>query len=50
VIKVSDVTHDPAVSREIALIKVHAPKASRSEIVALAASSTRRRWTSASTA
>jgi acetolactate synthase I/III small subunit len=36
VIKVSDVTHDPAVSREMALIKVHAPKASRSEIVALA--------------
>jgi acetolactate synthase-1/3 small subunit len=36
VIKVSDVTHDPTVEREMALIKVHAPAARRAEIVALA--------------
>jgi acetolactate synthase I/III small subunit len=35
VVKVSDVTHDPAVARELALIKVYAPKSSRAEIVAL---------------
>ena len=35
VLKVSDVTNDPTVEREIALIKVHAPKASRAELVAL---------------
>jgi acetolactate synthase-1/3 small subunit len=37
VLKVSDVTHDPIVEREIALIKVHAPKSARAELVALAA-------------
>ena len=36
VLKVSDVTHDPIVEREIALIKVHAPKSARAELVALA--------------
>jgi acetolactate synthase-1/3 small subunit len=36
VIKVSDVTHDPTVEREMALIKVHAPASRRPEIVALA--------------
>jgi acetolactate synthase I/III small subunit len=35
VLKVSDVTNDPIVEREIALIKVHAPKSARAEIVAL---------------
>jgi acetolactate synthase I/III small subunit len=35
VLKVSDVTSDPCVDRELALIKVHATKASRAEIVAL---------------
>ena len=35
VLKVSDVTDDPVVEREIALIKVHTPKAQRSELVAL---------------
>jgi acetolactate synthase I/III small subunit len=35
VLKVSDVTTDPTVDREIALIKVHAPKAARAELVAL---------------
>jgi acetolactate synthase small subunit len=35
VLKVSDVTNDPIVEREIALIKVHAPKAARAELVAL---------------
>jgi acetolactate synthase I/III small subunit len=32
---VSDVSADPIVEREIALIKVHAPKSSRAELVAL---------------
>lgn len=36
VLKVSDVTNDATVEREIALIKVHAPKSSRAELVALA--------------
>lgn len=36
VLKVSDVTEDPTVEREIALIKVNAPKSARAEIVALA--------------
>lgn len=35
VLKVSDVTEDPTVEREIALIKVHAPKSARAELVAL---------------
>lgn len=35
VLKVSDVTEDPVVEREIALIKVHAAKAQRAELVAL---------------
>ncbi|MEX2584211.1 MAG: acetolactate synthase small subunit [Gemmatimonadota bacterium] len=35
VLKVSDVTDDPTVEREIALIKVHAPKAARAELVAM---------------
>jgi acetolactate synthase-1/3 small subunit len=35
VLKVSDVTDDPTVEREMALIKIHAPPASRAEIVAL---------------
>ena len=35
ILKVSDVTHDPVVEREVALIKVHAVKATRAEIVAL---------------
>jgi acetolactate synthase I/III small subunit len=35
VLKVSDVTNDSTVEREIALIKVHAPKSARAEIVAL---------------
>ena len=35
VLKVSDVTEDPTVEREIALIKVNAPKSARAEIVAL---------------
>jgi len=35
VLKVSDVTNDPIVEREIALIKVNAPKSSRAELVAL---------------
>ncbi len=36
VLKVSDVTDDPTVEREMALMKIHAPPASRAEIVALA--------------
>jgi acetolactate synthase-1/3 small subunit len=36
VLKVSDVTNDPTVEREMALMKVHAPSAKRAEIVALA--------------
>jgi acetolactate synthase-1/3 small subunit len=36
VLKVTDVTDEPTVDREIALIKVTAPKASRAELVALA--------------
>jgi acetolactate synthase I/III small subunit len=36
VLKVSDVTEDPTVEREMALMKIHAPPASRAEIVALA--------------
>lgn len=36
VLKVSDVTADSTVEREIALIKLHAPKSARAEIVALA--------------
>jgi acetolactate synthase-1/3 small subunit len=35
VLKVSDVTSDPTVEREIALIKVHAPKSARAELVAV---------------
>jgi acetolactate synthase I/III small subunit len=35
VLKVSDVTNDPTVDREIALIKVHAPRSARAELVAL---------------
>jgi acetolactate synthase-1/3 small subunit len=37
VLKVSDVTNDATVDREIALIKVHAPRTARAELVALAA-------------
>lgn len=36
VLKVSDVTLDPVVEREIALVKLHATKTSRSEIITLA--------------
>ena len=36
VLKVSDITHDSALEREVALIKVHAPRATRSELIALA--------------
>ena len=36
VLKVSDITHDPVVEREVALIKVHAPRATRAELIALA--------------
>ena len=35
VLKVSDVTHDQPLEREVALIKVHAPRATRSELIAL---------------
>lgn len=35
VLKVSDVTNDPTVEREMVLVKIHAPAASRPEIVAL---------------
>lgn len=35
VLKVSDVTHDPTVEREMALIKLHATNANRAEIVAM---------------
>ena len=35
VLKVSDVTNDPTVEREMALIKVHAPAAKRPEIASL---------------
>ena len=35
VLKVSDVTNDPTVEREMVLIKVHAPAQSRPEIVSL---------------
>lgn len=35
VLKVSDVTNDPTVEREMALMKIHAPSAKRAEIVAL---------------
>ncbi len=35
VLKVSDVTNDPTVEREMALVKIHAPPPSRAEIVAL---------------
>ena len=35
VLKVSDVTEDAIVEREIALIKVHAPRATRTELIAL---------------
>ena len=35
VLKVSDVTEDPTVEREMVLVKVHAPAQSRPEIVAL---------------
>lgn len=35
VLKVSDVTTDATVDREIALIKVHAPKSARAELVAI---------------
>lgn len=36
VLKVSDVTNDPTVEREMALIKLHIPGGKRAEIVALA--------------
>lgn len=36
VLKVSDVTHDPVVEREIALVKLHVTRTSRAELVALA--------------
>ncbi len=36
VLKVSDVTEDPTVEREMALLKLHAPPVKRPEIVALA--------------
>jgi acetolactate synthase-1/3 small subunit len=36
VIKVSDVTDDPTVVREVALLKVHAPRSVRTELIALA--------------
>jgi acetolactate synthase-1/3 small subunit len=35
VLKVSDVTNDPTVEREMVLIKLHAPGSKRAEIVAL---------------
>ena len=35
VLKVSDVTEDPTVEREMAMVKVHAPAAVRSEILAV---------------
>jgi acetolactate synthase-1/3 small subunit len=35
VLKVSDVTDDPAVEREMVLVKIHAPGVKRAEIVAL---------------
>lgn len=35
VLKVSDVTHDPVVEREIALIKLHTTKSTRTEVVTL---------------
>jgi acetolactate synthase-1/3 small subunit len=35
VLKVSDVTSDPTVEREMVLIKIHAPSTSRPEIVAM---------------
>jgi acetolactate synthase I/III small subunit len=37
VLKVSDVTNDPTVEREMVLVKIHAPPPSRSEIVAVSA-------------
>lgn len=36
VLKVSDVTNDPTVDREMVLVKLHAPPATRPEIVSLA--------------
>lgn len=36
VLKVSDVTHDPNVARELVIIKVHAPSSRRAEISSLA--------------
>jgi acetolactate synthase-1/3 small subunit len=36
VTKVTDVTHEPSVVRELALIKIHAPSRSRAEIIQLA--------------
>lgn len=38
VIKVADITHEPAMERETALLKVNAPAAARASIVAVAAS------------
>ena len=35
VLKVSDVTHDPTVEREMVLVKIHTSSTSRAEIVAL---------------
>ncbi|GAB4108752.1 MAG: acetolactate synthase small subunit [Roseiflexaceae bacterium] len=35
VLKVSDVTDDPTVEREMVLVKIHAPSAARAEIVAM---------------
>jgi acetolactate synthase-1/3 small subunit len=36
VLKVSDVTHEPVIEREVVLVKVHAPSAVRAELIALA--------------
>lgn len=36
VLKVTDVTEEPVIEREVALVKVHAPSAVRAELIALA--------------
>ena len=36
VLKVTDVTQEPVIEREVALVKVHAPSAVRAELIALA--------------
>jgi len=36
VLKVSDVTHDPVIEREVVLLKLHAPSSVRAELIALA--------------